>query len=71
MELEFDRVWLPYLYLYGLGGLIFFGGLFMVLRSSAFSKKRAVDRKWFRILLFGYFWYAGLHGASIFAAVHL
>ncbi|MBC8405890.1 MAG: hypothetical protein HQ519_05800 [Planctomycetes bacterium] len=69
MELEFERVWLPYLYLYGVGGLIFFTGLIMVLKSPAYSHKRLKDRKWLGTLLFGYFWYAGMHGVGILAAI--
>lgn len=70
MELDFERVWLPYIYLYGGGGLVFFGGLWMVLKSPAFSMKRPKDRKWLGILLFGFFWYAGMHGAGILAAIN-
>ncbi len=69
MELDFERVWLPYLYLYGGGGLVFFGGLWMVLKSPAFNMKRRKDRRWLGILLFGYIWYAGMHGVSILAAI--
>jgi hypothetical protein len=69
MELPFDRVWLPYLYLYGVGGLIFFGGLFIVLKSTSFQASRPEDRRWIRVLLFGFFWYASLHGIGILAAI--
>jgi hypothetical protein len=69
-ELPFERVWLPYLYLYGIGGIIFFGGLGMVLKSQGYDKKRPSDRKWIGILVFGFMFYASLHGVGIYAATH-
>ena len=38
--LDFDRLWLPYIYLYAVGGALFLGGLFLVLRSGALDMKR-------------------------------
>lgn len=67
--MDFARVWLPYLYLYGAGGLLFFGGLWMVLRSEAFDKRRASDRRWLRILIGGFILYMALHGAGILVAL--
>lgn len=69
-ELPFERVWLPYIYLYGAGGVIFFVGLWMVLKSQGFDKKRPADRKWIGILVFGFVYYASLHGIGIYAATH-
>ncbi len=69
MELPFDRVWLPYLYLYGVGGIVFFGGLLIVLKSTSFQASRTEDRRWIRVLLFGFFWYASLHGIGILVAI--
>jgi hypothetical protein len=69
-ELPFERVWLPYLYLYGIGSIIFFGGLWMVLKSQGYDHKRPADRKWIGVLVFGFFFYASLHGVGIYAATH-
>jgi|AP45_3_1055517.scaffolds.fasta_scaffold165915_2 hypothetical protein len=67
-ELPFDRVWLPFIYLYGVGGLFFFGSLWLVVRAGAFRKERTGDRVWLKVLLFGFFWYAAIHGGiTIFA----
>jgi len=66
----FERVWLPYLYLYGVGGGLFFAGLRLVIRSGALRPRRREDRRWLWILLFGFFWYALLHGLGILAALH-
>ncbi|MCH2101508.1 MAG: hypothetical protein MK209_06265 [Planctomycetes bacterium] len=71
MPLDFDRVWLPYLYLYGVGGVFFLGGLWMVVRSEGFNKLRASDRRWLALMFFGFIWYAGLHGIGILAATSL
>jgi len=66
----FERVGLPYLYLYGVGGALFFSGLAVVIRSGALRLRRREDRRWFWILLFGFFWYALLHGLGILAALY-
>ena len=67
-ELTFDRVWLPYLYLYGAGGLLFAGGLALALRSGACDLSRRSHRRWLGVLVFGYLWYAALHLFGILAA---
>ncbi|MHC4380102.1 MAG: hypothetical protein ACYSU1_03300 [Planctomycetota bacterium] len=68
-ELPFDRVWLPYIYLYGVGGLCFFSGLFLVLKSGALDMQRRQHRRWLGVLLFGLLWYMGLHLAGTLAAI--
>ncbi|KAA3604284.1 MAG: hypothetical protein DWQ01_22665 [Planctomycetota bacterium] len=67
--MEFTRVWLPYLYLYGVGGVLFLIGLVMAVRSPGFQAKRRSDRRWFRLLIFGFVWYAAIHGLGILAAL--
>ena len=66
---DFDRAWLPYLYLYGVGGLFFVTGLFLVCRSKACDFSRPLHKRWFRVLLFGFAWYAFLHGAQTYVAL--
>lgn len=66
--LDFDRVWLPYLYLYGVGGLIFIAGLVLVLKSGAMNLKRASHRRWLGVLIFGFVWYMSLHLITTLAA---
>ena len=67
--LEFSRAWLPYLYLYGVGGFIFFTGMAIILRSRSLKKERLRHNFWFHILIFGFFYYMGIHGAAIQAAL--
>lgn len=67
--LDFYRTWLPYIYLYGAGGIVFTFGLFIVLKSRSL----AVDRKrhliWLVVLIFGFIWYMAIHGISSLAAM--
>ncbi|MBC8329755.1 MAG: hypothetical protein ISR76_11135 [Planctomycetes bacterium] len=69
--MDFNRVWLPYLYLYGVGGLFFFGSLALVVRSGACDRTRFADRRWFRVLFTGFLWIAGLHLAGNLLALFL
>lgn len=66
--LPFARVWLPYLYLYGAGGLLFVFALWTVLRAGACDLRRRTHRRWLGVLLFGFLWYAGIHLLGIYAA---
>lgn len=67
--LDFDRLWLPYIYLYAVGGALFLGGLFLVLKSGALDMKRRGHRRWLGVLVFGLLWYMGLHLAGHLAAI--
>ena len=67
--MEFSRTWLPYLYLYGAGGFIFFTGILIILRSRSLKIERARHNFWFHILIFGFFYYMGIHGLFTFAAI--
>jgi len=67
--LDFSRTWLPYLYLYGVGGGIFFIGMFIILRSRSLKLERTRHRVWYHILIFGLVYYMGIHGLFTFAAL--
>ena len=67
--LDFSRTWLPYLYLYGVGGGIFIVGMFIILRSRSLKLERIRHRKWYHILIFGLVYYMGIHGLFTFAAL--
>lgn len=71
MDLPFDRVWLPFIYLYGVGGIFFLTGLFLVLKSGALDLKRRTHRRWLGVLIFGFFWYFAIHGLGTLAAINL
>ena len=57
--------WTAYLYQYAMGGLVFAIGLIVIRVSGACNFERPGDRNWFRILVFGYIWYAAIHGVLV------
>ena len=67
--LDFSRTWLPYLYLYGIGGGIFLIGMYIILRSRSLKPERIRHREWYHILIFGLVYYMGIHGLFTFAAL--
>jgi hypothetical protein len=67
--LDFSRIWLPYLYLYGVGGGIFLIGMFIILRSRSLKLERIRHREWYHILIFGLVYYMGIHALFTFAAL--
>lgn len=67
---HFSHSWLPWIYQYGLGGILFIFGIAITLRAGSFSPKTNLKhRKWMTILLLGFVWYLCLHGAWILAAL--
>ena len=70
-DLSFFRTWLPFIYLYGAGGVIFLGGMVYIVYSKALDLKRPKDKYWFKILIFGFLFYFSLHGVLILAALYL
>jgi uncharacterized membrane protein YjjB (DUF3815 family) len=65
----FSHSWLPYIYQYGLGGLIFVVGLILTLRAGSFDLSRPRHKKWLIVLLLGFVWYLVMHGAMTLAAL--
>ena len=61
MELGFTRVWLPFIYLYGMGGVFFLAGMAIIIGSKAMNLKFVLHKKWLRVLIFGFFWYMFIH----------
>lgn len=70
-ELTFARVWAPLIYLYGVGGLFFLGGMILSTRSKSLDRRTKDGKMWFRILLFGYGWYLFIHTSLTLAALYL
>lgn len=65
----FSHSWLPYIYQYGLGAVIFIIGLFITLRSGSFNLARRVHRLWLIVLVVGFVWFVTLHAAMTLAAL--
>lgn len=66
-----DNIWLPYLYQYGVGLIVFVLGLVLILRYKSCNLARPDDRFWFGVLIFGFVWYAGIHFLWYLAAIYI
>ena len=62
--------WLPFLYLYGVGGIFFFLGLYMIVKSGSLNLKRQHHRTWLKILVGGFFFFVVLHATLIISALY-
>ncbi|MBC8322253.1 MAG: hypothetical protein H8E70_01650 [Candidatus Marinimicrobia bacterium] len=67
--LSFSQTWLPYIYLYGVGGGLFIVGIWLILRHKSLDFQRRKHRYWFLILIGGFAWYAMIHAVVILAAL--
>lgn len=55
------HTWLPLIYLYGVGGIFFLIGMIIIKKSGAINLQRKRHRYWYRVLIFGYFYFVALH----------
>ena len=69
MDNFFSHSWLPYMYQYGLGAVIFVVGVAVTWRSGSLDLRRKVHRRWLIILVVGFVWFLALHGALTLAAL--
>lgn len=69
--LSANNIWLPLIYLYGVGGLIFIASMVLILATGACNLRRASDRTWFAILIFGFVWYVAIHTSWYLAAIYI
>ena len=67
--MDFNQTWLPFLYLYGVGGIAFIIGMLIIIKSRALRLTYALHSKWVRVLIFGFIFYASIHALFIFIAV--
>ena len=68
-NLTFLHTWLPFIYLYGVGGIAFLIGMYLITRTRALSLDKIHHKKWLFILVFGFIYYASIHGAFIMIAL--
>ena len=59
--------WLPWLYQYGVGGIVFFVTIALVLRAGALPLSVPANRRILAALVVGYFALAAIHGLWIAA----
>ncbi len=67
--MDFAQTWLPYLYLYGVGGIAFVLGMILIMRTRALRMSFHRHKKWFLVLIYGFIFYAGIHALFIFLAI--
>jgi len=58
-------VWLSFFYLYGVGGIIFFIGIRLIKKTGALNLKLKRHRFWYKVMIFGYFYFVALHAFFI------
>jgi len=65
----FSHSWLPFIYLYGVGGIAFVVGMLLILRTKALEVSFERHKKWLWVLIYGFLFYAGLHATFILLAI--
>ena len=69
--MPFSHAWLPYIYLYGVGGLLFGSGLIITIKSGSLDLKRPGHKNWLIVLIFGFFWFMIMHALWNLAALEI
>ena len=67
----FSHSWLPFMYLYGLGGLLFISGILITIRSGSLNLDSISHWRWFWTLIFGLAWYMCIHASLNLAGLGL
>jgi hypothetical protein len=65
------QTWLPFIYLYGVGGIFFFSGMYIIIKSRSLNPQKKHHRRWIKILFGGYFFFLFLHAFMIISALYL
>ena len=69
--MNFTHTWLPFIYLYVLGGILFVFGIIITIKSGSFDLSRKSHKKWMWVLLFGFVWYLMMHALMTWAALDI
>jgi len=69
-EMNFFRTWLPVIYLYGAGGIIFLAGMVIIVKAKTIKLERKIHKRWFYVLIFGFVYYLGIHVFLTYAALN-
>ncbi|MBT8378102.1 MAG: hypothetical protein KJN64_02605 [Ignavibacteria bacterium] len=67
---SFFDAWLPFIYLYGVGGIFFFSGIIIIKKSGAINLSKKRNKFWLRVMLFGFFYFVALHFLVNIAALY-
>ena len=65
----FTHSWLPYIYLYVVGGIFFFSGVYLVWKTGAVDLKKPHHRTWMKVFFLGYAWFMIVHGILTILAI--
>ena len=68
---SFFNSWLPFIYLYGIGGAFFLFGLIILRKSNALDMTIKKHRVWYKIMIGGYFYFFLIHAILIISALYL
>lgn len=66
--MEFSA-WNSFLYLYGVGGVLFFGVIILALKKNVIGFQKSQDKKLLFGFIFAFFLYAGVHALWNIAAI--
>ena len=58
---SFFNSWLPFIYLYVVGGIFFFSGIFLIKKTGAIDLTIKRHRYWYKVMIFGFFYFVLLH----------
>ena len=67
--MNFYQTWFPFFYLYGVGGIAFLLGTFLIYKTGALRVSYETHKKWIWVLFYGYFFYAFIHALFIYLAI--
>ncbi len=68
---SFYQTWLPLIYLYGVGGVFFLSGIIVVKKAKAYNPLNKRHRFWWKITIFGFFYFLIIHTLLIISALYL
>ncbi len=68
---SFFNSWMPFIYLYGVGGVFFFFGIYLIVKSGSLNPEKRHHRIWLKVLLGGFFFFVLLHAILIISALYL
>jgi hypothetical protein len=66
----FAHTWLPFIYLYGVGGAFFLSGMIIIKKSKAVNFEKKRHRYWWNVTIFGFFYFMVFHALLILAALY-
>ncbi|OIP61439.1 MAG: hypothetical protein AUK34_04970 [Ignavibacteria bacterium CG2_30_36_16] len=64
------NTWIPFLYLYGVGGIFFYSGMFIVKKCGGLDLSKKRHRFWRNVLYFGFFYFVAIHAVWTLVALY-